>query len=156
MNGIDTRRGAHWGGLSLGLGLLLAGACAPESSGTFGPYDPSAYGRTDCAFSVKVENGGACPRIPIPTIAVPGVASPERKPPEKGCNLYDYARNVFVCPPPEIAPGEEVVEPQAGERYCYHTLAKVECYDRPASDPNRHPVSIGPNTPGIAAPIIKP
>jgi len=132
-------------GLMLAFILSLAG-CTSEPSGTFGPYAADAYGRTECSFSVRVENGGLCPRIPIPVIAVAGLPAPERKPPVKGCGFWDYAGNYLTCPAPDIAPGEDVSDAPVADRYCYRTLGKTECYDRPASDSHRQPISISPNT----------
>jgi hypothetical protein len=145
------RLGFRIGRLAYATGLALAivslGGCASESSGTFGPYAADAYGRTDCSFSTRIENGGVCPRIPIPVIPVAGVTAPDHKTPEKGCSLWDYASNTFVCPAPEVPPGEDVTDAPPTQRYCYRTLAGTECYDQPTRDPNRHPVVISPNAP---------
>ena len=148
-----TDRIRHFAGLGIiaMIGFGLSG-CAPESSGTFGPYDPSAWGRTDCSFSTRLENGGVCPRIPIPTISVPGIAAPEPPGPDKGCSLVDYATGMMTCPAPQVAPGEESFDPPPGKRYCYRTLGGIECYDKPANDPNRKPVTVAPATPGLGAP----
>jgi hypothetical protein len=127
--------------------MLALGACTPENPGTFGPYAADAYGRTDCSFSTRVENGGLCPRVAIPVIPVAGVMAPETKLSPKGCSMIDYVSNTFVCPPPDVAPGEEVSEGPPAERYCYRTLASTECYDRPANDPRRRPVAIAPANP---------
>lgn len=128
-------------------GVAALGGCASQGAGTIGPYDPAAFGRTDCAFSVKVENGGRCPLVPIPTVAVPGVAPanpPPTTPPDKGCGAWTYASNGFVCPPPDTAPGEEWTAPPTPTRYCYKTLGAVECYDRPSGDPQRKPLAVHP------------
>ncbi len=132
--------------LVLGIVLNLAG-CTSESSGTFGPYAADAYGRTDCAFSTRIENGGVCPRIPIPVISVAGVSAPEHKTVAPGCGFWDYAGNYLTCPAPEVAPGEDATDPPVADRYCYRTLGRTECYERPTRDANRQPISISPNAP---------
>jgi len=129
--------------ISLGAAAILAGllgACTPQRANTIGPYDPAALGRTDCAFSVRVEHGGRCPVVPVPTQPVVGVATPPVKPVPKGCGFMDYVSNGFGCPPPQVAPGEEDLGPPPTGRYCYRTRGQPECYDQPSKDPNRQPL----------------